>query len=744
MSTQTDVILLKYQMDLGEVEAKSGVLKGTLMNVEETGEKAFNSIANAAQGATPKIANVGKAVEKTKTQFNQLGNSINQISRELPAFAVNMNTGFLAISNNLPALFDTIKALNDQNKALQAEGKATQSVLKQVAGAIFSVQTALSIAVTLLTVYGGKIIGFITGQKDSAEATKDAEAALKKYNDQLKIQRILQQTWDADTKNQIAALDKQTSSQQKAVNQQDLILKQKQEIAALNEKEEQSIQDLFKTYEIDYLEYLKLLQAESDPALRAALGETRMADLRQRVHITQQMNDQLRDIQNAYQEERKSLEQKQRKEFSDLLVNENRKISTDQISELKRRLQIEEAAGRETYSLQLEIFAREIALLDSVTEEYKDKIAERDAFIAKKENESADKRKELIDKSKEYFLKQQEDTRQQAGEEIQRMTDEYLAQKEREKKADEEAAKQRRELLGEDVRDYYKSNEKKKAALDQELSFSQTTYERRREILKEQLDKDYITQYEYADSIKQLEDAKRMAALNTISAVGDALGAFSQLVGQNTEAGKALAIAQTTIDTYVAAQKAYLSQLQFEPSAPIRATIAAAAAVASGLARVATIAAVNVPKPSAQKGAISTGQSAGFKDGVVDLNGPGTGTSDSIPAWLSRGESVITARSTSAKRDELVALNKSIPDYEMLLYKKYVKPAIDAEQEKQNQFAANVARSIMMQGAFNDARIVKAIEKNRPATGKDIAKLADNIAKQNRIAKFESNLKQPK
>lgn len=41
----------------------------------------------------------------------------------------------------------------------------------------------------------------------------------------------------------------------------------------------------------------------------------------------------------------------------------------------------------------------------------------------------------------------------------------------------------------------------------------------------------------------------------------------------------------------------------------------------------------------------STG-SLGFKDGVVNLYGPGTETSDSIPARLSKGESVITARGT--------------------------------------------------------------------------------------------------
>lgn len=39
---------------------------------------------------------------------------------------------------------------------------------------------------------------------------------------------------------------------------------------------------------------------------------------------------------------------------------------------------------------------------------------------------------------------------------------------------------------------------------------------------------------------------------------------------------------------------------------------------------------------------------AGFKTGVVDLKGPGTETSDDIPAWLSKRESVLTAQATKA------------------------------------------------------------------------------------------------
>jgi len=53
---------------------------------------------------------------------------------------------------------------------------------------------------------------------------------------------------------------------------------------------------------------------------------------------------------------------------------------------------------------------------------------------------------------------------------------------------------------------------------------------------------------------------------------------------------KAISIAETLVNTYMAAQKAYASQIiPLDPTSPIRATIAAGVAVASGLAKVAAI-----------------------------------------------------------------------------------------------------------------------------------------------------------
>ena len=88
---------------------------------------------------------------------------------------------------------------------------------------------------------------------------------------------------------------------------------------------------------------------------------------------------------------------------------------------------------------------------------------------------------------------------------------------------------------------------------------------------------------------KQVSDANLQVA-------SQALGAVSALVGENTAAGKAAAIAATTIDTYLGAQKAYTSQLiPGDPTSPIRAAIAAGVAVAGGLANVAAIVRTKTP-----------------------------------------------------------------------------------------------------------------------------------------------------
>lgn len=143
----------------------------TLSSVNEK----YNGILKATDATIGKNQrNVGNYA----SGYNALGNSINQLSREAPAFANSVNTGFMALSNNFPALFDAINGIRDKNKMLVAEGKPTVSVLKSIGAAVFGWQTLLSVGVTLLTLYGGKIIEW-------AMSISDAEKAQKALNEEL-------------------------------------------------------------------------------------------------------------------------------------------------------------------------------------------------------------------------------------------------------------------------------------------------------------------------------------------------------------------------------------------------------------------------------------------------------------------------------------------------------------------------------------------------------------------------------
>jgi hypothetical protein len=74
---------------------------------------------------------------------------------------------------------------------------------------------------------------------------------------------------------------------------------------------------------------------------------------------------------------------------------------------------------------------------------------------------------------------------------------------------------------------------------------------------------------------------------------------------------KAFNLATALADTYLATQKAYTSQLQLDPTSPIRAKIAAGVALAAGLANVAAIARTKFESSSGTSPAILGGNSTG-------------------------------------------------------------------------------------------------------------------------------------
>ena len=91
---------------------------------------------------------------------------------------------------------------------------------------------------------------------------------------------------------------------------------------------------------------------------------------------------------------------------------------------------------------------------------------------------------------------------------------------------------------------------------------------------------------------KKLDEMDAKAKMQLAS---EAFGNIASIVGENSKVGKAAAIAQTTIDTYQSATAAYKSLAGIPVYGPILGGIAAAAAVAAGVANVKSIMSTPIP-----------------------------------------------------------------------------------------------------------------------------------------------------
>lgn len=157
-------------------------------------KKDVQKVRNEIKGVGDEAAQAGKKAVASSRKWNGLGNSISQITRELPAFTYSVQTGFLAISNNLPILADEIARVKAENEALNLEGKKGIPVWKQVASNLFSWTNLLSIGITLLTIYGHRVVEYIGNLikgKEALDATKKAQEALNKAFDDSNYQKAI-------------------------------------------------------------------------------------------------------------------------------------------------------------------------------------------------------------------------------------------------------------------------------------------------------------------------------------------------------------------------------------------------------------------------------------------------------------------------------------------------------------------------------------------------------------------------
>jgi hypothetical protein len=127
----------------------------------------------------------------------------------------------------------------------------------------------------------------------------------------------------------------------------------------------------------------------------------------------------------------------------------------------------------------------------------------------------------------------------------------------------------------------------RKATLDKTLEFQK--------LENEGLKDGYALKLEIAKGERELNKQKIADMNEALAATSSTLGQVADLFGKESAAGKAAAIAQATIDTYLSAQKAYTATVGVPIVGPVLAPINAGLAIAAGIKNIKAIAAVKTP-----------------------------------------------------------------------------------------------------------------------------------------------------
>lgn len=161
--------------ELTEEERNSPFGKELLASIQQADTK-IKELDTTIGNHQRNVGNYGK-------QWNGLSMSIQQVGRELPSLAYGPKVFFFAISNNIPILADEIKRARTEYKLLKESGQSAIPVWKQVVSSLFSWQTVLTVGITLLTLYGDKVVDWVAGLFNAKNVMKPLVDIQQQLND---------------------------------------------------------------------------------------------------------------------------------------------------------------------------------------------------------------------------------------------------------------------------------------------------------------------------------------------------------------------------------------------------------------------------------------------------------------------------------------------------------------------------------------------------------------------------------
>ena len=573
--------LVKAQQEFGDYSQaaldaakKVATLKDQIQEAKETSQL-FDPGAKF-QAATGAIAAGANAVQGYQAALGLLG-----VEGEAAQETLLKVQSAMALSQSLSGIADSAKdfkrlaAVAQQYTIVQKAITAGQWLWNaaQAAnpiGAIVAAVVALIAAGVALTKY------FM----DNAEAAKQNSAAVEKNRVALENQnKTLESNSEAFDKKQKQELAMAKASGMSAEAIRKLELKLIDEKIAY-EKSQRAI--AMNTYEKEQNALASLRAAGADEDAIKKQTENRNEAVKQYNKQNQDVKkalDEKKDIENRHLVEIKTAETqstkdraKARKDAQDKARQELKDQQKKDLDEIKK---IQDEA----------IKANDDSVLTEREKELNDLKIKNDAKLAllkKYGKDTTELEIQMMNEKNDIELKYDEQERNRKKE-----------KEEKDKKeADEKKAKDQEKLIND---------------LELKKEFDNLSFEEQRAVLTERenilLNDKTLTEEqrtklaeEFAKSREDIDKREAQAKRQNLEVVGNALSMASDILGESTAAGKALAVASTTVSTYLAAQQAYTSQLiPGDPSSPVRASIAAGIAVAGGLMNVKKILSVKTP-----------------------------------------------------------------------------------------------------------------------------------------------------
>lgn len=168
--------------DIAEEAVKAGKTMDDSFSKEA--KQAFENVTEEAMKAGETIEKVmGQGAQNASGKFNMLNVSIQQLAREFPTLTMSPQMFFLAISNNLTIFTDALAQARKEYEAMTAAGQKGVPVWKQVAKALLSWQTAVSLLPTLLLVFSDDIEKFFSNIFQGSKKVDLAAESLKAFKE---------------------------------------------------------------------------------------------------------------------------------------------------------------------------------------------------------------------------------------------------------------------------------------------------------------------------------------------------------------------------------------------------------------------------------------------------------------------------------------------------------------------------------------------------------------------------------